>query len=151
MLEDQLAMIESAAAAGLSLPIVVHCRDAFDELLAVFRTAPLDPARYVFHCFTGGPDEARRVLDFGAWISFTGVVTFKNAPEVRAAAKLVPADRLMIETDAPYLSPVPVRKTWPNEPRHVVHTARFLADLRGVRAADFEAAVDDNARRFFRL
>ena len=151
VLEDQLAMIESAAAEGLSLPIVVHCRDAFDELLSVFRAAPLDPARYVFHCFTGGPDEARRVLDFGAWISFTGVVTFKNAPEVREAAKLVPADRLMIETDAPYLSPVPVRKTWPNEPRHVVHTARFLADLRGVGAADFEAAVDDNARRFFGL
>jgi len=74
-------------------------------------TTPLDPARFVFHCFTGGPDEARKVLDFGAMISFTGVVTYKNAPEVREAVKLVPADRIMVETDAPFLSPEPHRGT----------------------------------------
>ncbi|MHC4991728.1 MAG: TatD family hydrolase, partial [Planctomycetota bacterium] len=132
-------------------PIVVHCRDAIDDLLRVFGDAPFDHDRYVFHCFTGGPDDARKVLDFGAWISFTGVVTFANAPEVGEAAKLVPADRIMVETDAPYLSPEPVRKERPNEPKHVVHTARFLAQLRGVDPDEFEQQLDANAERFFGL
>ena len=148
-LSEHLAMIESAAGDGLAMPIVVHCREAFDELLAAFRDAPFDPARYVFHCFTGGPDEARRVLDFGAWISFTGVVTFKNAKATAEAAKLVPLDRMMVETDAPYLTPEPMRKVWPNEPRFVVHTARFLANLRGIGEKDFERQMDENAERFF--
>ncbi len=91
------------------------------------------------------------MLDFGAWISFTGVVTFRNAREVAEAAKLVPADRIMVETDAPYLTPEPHRKVWPNEPQYVVHTARFLADLRGVEPAAFERQVDGNAERFFGL
>ena len=149
VLEEQLAVIESAAKDGLDLPIVVHCREAYDELLAVFRSAAFDPARYVFHCFTAGPDEARRVLEFGAWISFTGVVTFRNAPEVAEAAKLVPADRIMVETDSPFLTPAPLRKVRPNEPRYVIHTARFLAELRGVDPAAFEAQLDANAERFF--
>jgi TatD DNase family protein len=89
------------------------------------------------------------VLDFGAWISFTGVVTFKNARDVAEAAKLVPADRIMVETDAPYLPPEPVRKLWPNEPQHVAHIGRFLAALRGVDAAALEAQLDANAERFF--
>ena len=89
------------------------------------------------------------MLDFGAWISFTGVVTFKNAREVAEAAKIVPADRIMVETDAPYLSPEPVRKMHPNEPRNVVHIARFLAALRGVDATEFEAQLDRNAERCF--
>jgi TatD DNase family protein len=149
VLEEHLALVEAAASEGLVRPVVVHCREAFDELLAVFRATALDPTRFVFHCFTGGPDEARAVLDFGAWISFTGVVTFRNAREVAEAAKLVPADRIMVETDAPYLAPEPVRKTWPNEPCHVVHTARFLADLRGVEPEAWERALDANAERFF--
>lgn len=91
------------------------------------------------------------VLDFGAWISFTGVVTFRNAPEVAESALLVPADRIMCETDAPYLSPEPVRSARPCEPAFVMHTARFLAALRGEAFADFERAVDANARRFFDL
>ncbi len=151
LLEEQLAFVErcSASEAIGARPIVVHCRLAVDELLSVFRAAPFDPDRYVFHCFTGTPDDARRVLDFGAWISFTGVVTFKNAPEVAEAAKLVPADRIMVETDAPFLSPEPVRKVRPNEPKHVVHIARFLAELRGVDPLDFERRLDANAQRFF--
>lgn len=157
ILAEQLAMIESArsgggsggGSGGLEMPIVVHCRDAFDELLAVFRDAPFEHDRYVFHCFNRGPEEVRKVLDFGAWVSFTGVVTFRNAPEVAEAARLVPADRIMVETDAPFLSPEPVRKIRPNEPQYVVHIARFLADLRGVEPEEFERVLDANAERFF--
>ncbi len=151
LLGEQLTFIESCRAEGLTKPIVVHCRDTIDELLDVFGSAPFDTARYVFHCFTGTADEARRVLDFGAWISFTGVVTFKNAKAVAEAAKLVPDDRIMVETDAPFLSPEPVRRVHPNEPKHVVHTARFLAGLRDVEFADFERRLDANAERFFGL
>jgi len=153
VLAEELAFIESIHKANPSQikPIIVHCRDAFDEVIAAFRAAPFDPARYVFHCFTGGPDEARKVLDFGAWISFTGVVTFHNAREVAEAARLVPADRIMVETDAPFLTPEPVRKVRPNEPKHVVHIARRLAELRGVDPNEFERQLDDNARRFFNI
>lgn len=151
LLHEQLAFIESCAADGLRKPIIVHCRDAVDELLAVFHAAPFESNRYVFHCFTGSPDDARKVLDFGAAISFTGVVTFANAPQVAEAAKLVPADRIMVETDAPFLSPEPIRKVRPNEPKHVIHIARFLAELRGVEHHEFERQLDANAQRFFGL
>ncbi|MHC4210700.1 MAG: TatD family hydrolase, partial [Planctomycetota bacterium] len=153
LLDEQLEIIESVAKSDTPGPqaIVVHCRDAIDDLLEVFRAAPFDPGRYVFHCFTGGPGDARKVLDFGAWISFTGVVTFANAPEVAEAAKLVPADRIMVETDAPYLSPEPVRKVRPNEPKHVVHVAGFLARLRGVDPDEFEQQLDANAGRCYGL
>lgn len=151
VLEEQLALIDKWTKEGLAKPIVVHCRDAFDELLAVFRSAPFDPSRYVFHCFTAGPDEARKVLDFGAWISFTGVVTFRNAPEVAQAATLVPLDRIMVETDAPFLSPEPVRTMRPNEPKNVVHIAKFIADLRGIDPTEFEEQLDANAERFFEI
>ena len=148
-LAEQLAMIESADSDGLVMPIVAHCRDAFDDLLGFMRDSRIDPGRFVFHCFTAGPEEAKMVLDFGAWISFTGVVTFKNAKDVAEAARLVPADRIMAETDAPFLTPAPVRKIHPNEPQYIIHTARFLADLRGVDPSDFEQQLDANAERFF--
>ena len=136
---------------GLTKPIVVHCRKAVDDLLPIFRAAPFDPSRYVFHCFSETADDARTILDFDAWISFTGIVTFKNAAEVAEAAKLVPADRIMVETDAPFLSPEPMRKMFPNEPKNVVHTARFIAQLRGVDPVDFEQQLDANAERFFSI
>jgi TatD DNase family protein len=103
----------------------------------------------VFHCFTETPDDARRVLDFGAMISFTGIVTYKNAKEVAEAAKLVPDDRIMVETDAPFLSPEPVRGKRPCEPAYAAHTARRLAKIRGTSAAEFEALIDANTERFF--
>jgi len=130
-------------------PLILHCREAFDELIAVLRRTRFDPARMVFHCFTGTCEDARKVLDFGAWISFTGIVTFANAREIAQAAKLVPADRIMVETDAPFLTPEPHRKVRPNEPRYVVHVARFLAQLRAADEADFERTLDANAQRFF--
>lgn len=149
VLTEHLALIEESDPDLGAMPVVVHCRKAFDDLLPVLAASQIDASRFVFHCFTAGPDEARRVLDFGAMISFTGVVTFQNAPEVAEAARLVPLDRLMVETDAPYLTPAPHRKVFPNEPRYVVDVARHIAALRGMDAADFEVAVDANARRFF--
>ncbi len=145
----QLDVIQREGAADK--PIVIHCRKAVDDVLQVIAGFDLPGDRFVFHCFTEPPDECRKVLDFGAMVSFTGIVTYRNAPEVRASAKLVPADRIMAETDAPYLSPEPHRKVRPNEPKFVAATAAFLADLRGVDTDTFEADCDRNAMRFFGL
>lgn len=151
VLLEQLDRISRWNREGRELPIVIHCRKAFDDLIPVLRESDLPADRFVFHCFTGTPEEARRVLDLGAWISFTGVVTYRNAPEVAEAARLVPRDRIMAETDAPFLSPEPIRAEWPNRPAHVVLVARALARIRGEEESAFIAAIDANARRFFDL
>jgi TatD DNase family protein len=119
--------------------------------LPVLRASGLPADRFVFHCFTEGPDEARAVLDFGATISFTGVLTFRNAPEVAEAARLVPLDRVMVETDSPYLAPEPHRTVRPNEPRLVGFVAAKLAEIHRMSAATLEAILDANAIRFFGL
>ncbi len=151
VLAEQLAFIESCAADGIDLPVVIHCREAFADLIPILRASTLDRSRYVFHCFTGTPDEARMVLDFGAMISFTGVVTYRNAKGVAEAAKLVPDDRIMVETDAPFLSPEPVRGTRPCEPAFSRHTAEFLAKLRGVGWNAFHEQINANTESFFRI
>lgn len=151
VLDEQLAHILAWQREGLAKPIVVHCRRAVGDLLPVLRASGLPPERMVFHCFTEGPDDARAVLDFGAWISFTGVVTFRSARDVQAAARLVPDDRIMCETDAPFLSPEPVRSARPCVPAYVMHTGRFLATLRGTPWPEFDALTDANAARFFGL
>ncbi len=150
LLEEQLALIEQEDG-GVGKPIIVHCRKAVDDLLPIFRASSLSSDRFVFHCFTEGKEEAKQVLDFGAMISFTGVVTYKNASEVAAAAQLVPLERMMVETDAPYLSPEPVRKIRPNEPQFVTHTASFLAELFGISLSEFERQTDQNATTFFNI
>ena len=132
-------------------PIVIHCRKAVDDTLAIIHGSGVDPRRFVFHCFTEPPDEAHKILETGAMISFTGIVTYKNAPEVRESALLVPDDRIMVETDAPFLTPAPHRKIKPNEPRYVAATARYLADLRGTPSDDFTRQCDTNAERFFHI
>ena len=149
LLEEHIAIIE--AQKGDTRPIIVHCRRAVEDLLPIFKASTIAGNRFVFHCFTETPDDAMKILDLGAMISFTGVVTYKNASEVVAAAELVPIERMMVETDAPYLSPEPVRNMRPNEPKNVVHTASFIANLKGVDACDFEQQLDANAERFFRL
>lgn len=149
VLATQLAFIESCIADGIDLPVVIHCRRAVEDLLPVLRSSTIRPDRYVFHCFTEIPDHARMVLDFGASISFTGVATYRNAREVAESAKLVPADRILVETDAPFLSPEPLRGRRPCMPAYSRLTAEFLADLRGVPFADFHEQIDTNTRRFF--
>jgi len=149
VLATELAFIESCRGDGIDLPIVIHCREAFDDLLPILRATTLDPSRFVFHCFTGNPDDARKVLDFGAMISFTGVVTYKNAKEVAEAAKIVPSDRILIETDAPFLSPDPKRGTWPCMPGFARYTAEFVAKLRAVPFVEFHEQIDTNTESFF--
>ncbi len=150
VLDEQLAFIgANHNRTGRVLPVVVHCREAFADLIPVLKASGLDPGRFVFHCFTGTPGDMRLLLDFGAMVSFTGVVTYKNAPQVREAAKLPPLDRIMVETDAPYLSPEPHRKERPCEPRMSAVTARFLAGLRGEAWEGFHAGINRNTARFF--
>lgn len=160
VLAEQLAFIESCHSAGVSsglgaapiprpLPVVIHCREAFDDLLPILRSSRLDPTRFVFHCFTGTPADARKVLDFGAMISFTGVVTYRNAKEVQDASRLIPLDRIMVETDAPFLSPEPKRGVRPCAPWMASLTARRLAELRGESWPEFHAAINRNTERFF--
>ncbi len=149
VLDAQLAQICNWSSQGLAKPVVVHCRKAFDDLIPVLARTSLPPHRFVFHCFTGDESDARKVLDFGAMISFTGVLTFPGAPEVRAAAKIVPADRVMVETDSPFLAPQPVRGAWPNEPKHVVHVAAALAVARGADPHALNEQLDENAAQFF--
>lgn len=152
VLDEQLAFIESCrrdAAQPIDKPVVIHCREAFDDLIPILRATGWRADRFVFHCFTGSPADIRKVLDFGAFVSFTGVITYRNAPEVREAAKLVPADRIMCETDAPFLSPEPHRSERPCEPWMSSVTARRLAEVRGTAWPEFHAQINANTKTFF--
>jgi TatD DNase family protein len=122
-----IEQLKLAARAGK--PIVIHTREAWDDTLAVLREHWTGSG--IIHCFSGGPAEARQVLDLGFYLSFGGVVTFPKAEALREAARMAPDDRLLIETDAPYLAPVPQRGKR-NEPAFMAETARRLAEVRGV-------------------
>jgi TatD DNase family protein len=147
VLSEHLAFIESHD--DRRLRIVLHCREAFSELIPILRRTRLDPTRFVFHCFTGAPADMRLILDFGAMVSFTGVVTYRNAKEVQDAARLAPLSRIMVETDAPYLSPDPHRGTRPCEPWMSSLTARKLAELRAEPWDTFHTSINQNTVRFF--
>jgi TatD DNase family protein len=126
------------------LTLVIHTRDAWSDTFDVL-DAEGTPRHTVFHCFTGGPGEATQCLERGAFISFSGIVTFPSAPEVQEAARLCPLDRMLIETDSPYLAPVPYRGKR-NQPAYVTHVGTFIADLRDepvdvVRRATAESAL----------
>ncbi len=157
VLEEQLAFIESVHAGARldpgsgerELPIVIHCREAFDELIPVLKRTSLRPERLVFHCFTGDEREMRLLLDFGACVSFTGVITYSSAKASQAAARLVPDDRFMVETDAPFLSPLPHRGKKPCVPAYTADTARALANIRGVAFETLHEQVNQTTRRFF--
>jgi TatD DNase family protein len=129
------------------LAVVIHARDAWEDLFDVLGTEGM-PRATVLHCFTGGPAEAARLLEIGATISFSGIVTFKNAQEVRDAAALVPATSLLVETDSPFLAPVPHRGQ-PNEPAMVGVVGRALSEARGESEDDTAAATSANAARIF--
>jgi TatD DNase family protein len=130
-----------------NLSLVIHTRDAWEDTFNVLDSEGI-PKNTIIHCFSGGPDEARQCLDRGAYLSFSGIVTFNNAVELREAAKMCPADRLLIETDSPFLAPVPHRGR-PNEPAHVGIVGTFIADLRGHEVVDFAAVTSANALRAF--
>jgi TatD DNase family protein len=131
------------------LALVIHTREAWDDTFAVL-TAEGVPDRTVFHCFTGGEDEARRCLDLGAYLSFSGVVTFKKADDVRAAARLCPLDRLVVETDSPFLTPVPLRGQ-PNVPGNVPLVGAGVSRTKGIDVEQVEAASWANTQRLYEL
>jgi TatD DNase family protein len=136
-------------AAEMDLPVIVHSREAFDETMEILERHGGDVKRIVFHCFSGDASQAKIILDSGFYISFTGVVTFKNAEAIREAAQVVPMERMMVETDCPYMSPEPMRKQKINEPALMVHTAKRLAELKGMGLGDFAEAVTATSKAFF--
>ncbi|MCH9609737.1 MAG: D-aminoacyl-tRNA deacylase [Chlamydiales bacterium] len=135
-----------ALAKECNLPIVIHCRDAFEDFFSV-----LDEENYrgkgVLHCFTGTIEEAKEVISRGWFLSLSGIVTFKKSEELREVAKQTPLDQLFIETDAPYLAPVPYRGKQ-NEPAYLVHTAECIANLRGITLEDLAEATSTNVLSF---
>jgi len=146
------AFIEQMAiAASAKKPIVIHTREAWDDTLALIEEhwTPHGIGG-IMHCFSGGPEEARRALDLGFYLSFGGIVTFPKALAVQESAKSTPRDRILIETDAPYLAPVPNRGKR-NEPALIVHTARKLAQLRGESYEELCNATTENFRRLLLL
>lgn len=140
--EQQLAL-----AAELDRPVVIHSRDATDDTLAILRNFP--SVRCDFHCFTGSLAEATKILDAGHYLGFTGAVTFKKNDELREAVRRTPRDRLLIETDAPYLTPEPMRKQKTNEPALVVHVAATIAKVWGVSIEEVDTITTKNVDRFF--
>ena len=130
--------------------VVVHSRGAFDECVALIDESGIPWNRIVFHCFAEGPAEMTVLSERGGLGSFTGILTYKNAQSVRDAATIQGLERFMVETDAPYLTPVPHRGK-PNEPAYVRHTAEFAAELFGVRYEELAAISTRNARHFYGL
>jgi TatD DNase family protein len=132
----------------LDLPVIIHTREAMADTVTMLRETGRGRVRGVMHCFTGSMDEARLALDLGFFISLAGIVTFPKSEALRDVARLVPEDRLLVETDAPYLAPVPHRGTR-NEPAFVVHTLAEMARVRGVDPAQLSAIIVRNFETLF--
>ncbi|MFC3705928.1 TatD family hydrolase [Devosia honganensis] len=138
-----------AAARITGLPLVIHSRQADADMADILEEeAGQGVFPFVLHCFTGGMELARRALALGGYISFSGIITFRNAEEIREVARIVPAGRYLIETDAPYLAPIPHRGQ-PNEPSYVRHTAEKLAEIRGISLEQVGAESTVNFGRLF--
>jgi TatD DNase family protein len=140
-------------AQALGLPIIVHSRDANDETVAVLREECAGDEDFrggIMHCFGGTPEMAQDLMEIGFLISFSGNVTFKKADNIRESARVVPLDRLLIETDCPFLAPIPFRGKR-NEPAYVVNTAEFLAELYGLELGMVAEATTRNFKEFFKL
>jgi len=137
--------IEAAGETGL--PLIIHTRDADDDTIRIMRDVGQRKVRGVMHCFSGGVKLANESLDLGFYISFSGIITFKKADELREVVKYVPMERILVETDSPYLAPMPHRGKR-NEPAFVVHTAKMVADLKGV---PMETVSEQTTENFFTL
>ena len=138
------------AARATGLPVCIHTRDADDDMLAILQEERASGGDFSFllHCFSSGRPLAERAVEMGGYISFSGILTFPKSQNFRALAADLPGDRLLVETDSPYLAPVPFRGKR-NEPGHVVHTARVLAECRGITADEVRAQTGANFRRLF--
>jgi TatD DNase family protein len=149
---DQQAEVfaaQIALARAHDLALVIHTRSAWPQTFDILAAEGV-PERTIFHCFSGGPDEVRRCLDLGAVLSFSGIVSFPSATELQEAARACPLDRLLVETDSPYLAPVPHRGQ-KNQPAWVVDVARALAEVKGIALADVALATWDTACATYRL
>ena len=138
-------------AAALQKPVIVHTRDAFDDTMEILDEYSGKLKNVVIHCYGGDKEQTQQVLDRGYYISFTGTVTFKRSEDLREVAKMIPLDRLMIETDCPYISPHPVRNIRPNEPALLIHTAQCLADVHGISLEDFAEKVTQTSENLFEI
>ncbi len=149
-IEAFLAQLEIAQ--RMDVPVIIHCRDAAKALKEVVQDfwRTIGPVKGVMHCWGGTPEETEWFLDLGFYISFSGVVTFKNAISVQDSAKKVPSNRLLIETDCPFLAPVPKRGKR-NEPAYVLYVAQYLAELRQVKLEELARQTTENACQLFRL
>ncbi|WP_024546597.1 TatD family hydrolase [Picosynechococcus sp. NKBG15041c] len=150
--QEKVLRNQLAIAAALDLPVIIHCREAAAELRAILEEfqAAQQPIRGVMHCWSGTPEETGWFLDLGFFVSFSGVVTFKNAAQIKESARLVPDDRLLIETDCPFLAPVPKRGKR-NEPAFVRHVAEYLAELRETSLETLAHQTTANACQLFNL
>ena len=138
-------------AASLHVPVVIHTRDAWADTIETLRTHWASTRLpCIMHCFTGNPEQARECLELGFYLAFGGVATFPKATEIREAARIAPLDRLLIETDSPYLAPVPHRGKR-NEPAFVAHVAKMIAEIRGMSVDELAAATTQNFEHLFRL
>lgn len=140
---DQLAL-----ARRVNLPLVIHCRDAYEDLFEIIKRDGIPKAGGIMHCFTGTAEVARQAVDHGLMISFSGILTFKNAQDIRDAAKIVPDDKILLETDCPFLAPIPNRGK-PNEPSYLPHTAKVLSLVRQQPESQIAEKTTANARRLF--
>ncbi len=150
--EDQIQALEAQLllAKQHSLPIVLHCREAFEELFTSIKKIGLSAAGGVMHCFTGTTPDAKAAIDLGLKISFSGILTFKNADPLREAAKALPLSEIVLETDCPFLAPIPFRGK-PNEPSFLPQTAVVLAGAQGKTLETIAEATTLNAKRLFQL
>ena len=139
-----------AAARQSGKPLIIHSRDARDDTLKILEEEQADEVGGVMHCFTGDWAMAQRAMEMNFYISFSGIVTFKNARELQDIAERMPSDRYLVETDSPYLAPVPHRGK-PNQPAFVRHVAEFIADLRGESYEQVAATTTENFRTLFRV
>ncbi len=137
-----------AAAREAGKPLIIHSRDARDDTIRILAQEGANQVGGVLHCFTETWEMARKGLELGFYVSFSGILTFKNATDLREVAKRVPLDRLLIETDSPYLAPVPHRGK-PNEPRFVAHVGACIAEIRGMDRREVAAVTQENYRRLF--
>ncbi len=137
----------------LQRPVIIHCRDAAMPMVQLLEQfwQEQGPVEGVMHCWSGTPEETQLFLDLGFYVSFSGIVTFKNASQVQAAARMVPGDRILIETDCPFLAPTPVRGERRNEPANVRYVAQHVADLRDVSLEKLAATTTQNACHLFQL
>jgi len=131
------------AGIGSGKPLIVHTREAAEDTMRMLREHNADRCGAVMHCFAEDWETAKKALDLGFYISFSGIVTFNSAARLKEVAKQVPLDRILVETDAPYLAPVPMRGR-PNQPAFVAHTAQYVADLRGISLEELSQKTSDN-------